>query len=314
MILSLFFEGVVVKVLINERIGKFAWRDALRVPAVEQLFNGITPFASGGQPAQVFALVQSGVDAGRATSILLMKFIVYQTMIVINFVVCLVGGYTFIADKLHALAILVLFGFFIHFFVIVGLLLVMYWYSFTKKMINLLFKPLMLLSKKDRYQRWQEELNAKVDNFYEEALQLKGNVKLIVKISIITLIQLAFYYIIPYFILIALNVTHVNIFMVTTLHVLIVMVISLFPIPGGSGGAEISFEVIFSSFISSSGSLVLAMLLWRIVTYYFPMLTGIIALMVPVKRINHTPTTPKDEWFAKSAGCGFFYFHKSFGI
>lgn len=282
MVVSLFFEGVVVKILIGERITKYPWRDALRVPPIEQLFNGITPFASGGQPAQVFALMQSGIDAGRATSILLMKFIVYQTMIVINFIFCLLVGFHYVADKLHALVLLVIAGFLVHFCVIVGLLMVMYWYSFTKKVIQLLFKPLRWFVNAERSERWKEDLNNKVDSFYEEALQLKGNVRLIVKISLVTIVQLFVYYIIPYFILIALNVNHVNWMMVTTLHVLIVMVISLFPIPGGSGGAEISFDVVFSSFVGG-GSLVLAMLLWRLITYYLPMLSGIIALMIPPK-------------------------------
>ena len=67
----------------------YSFKDSLRIPLIEALFNGITPFASGGQPAQLFALLQSGVDAGRATSILLMKFVVYQSMIVSNFIVCL---------------------------------------------------------------------------------------------------------------------------------------------------------------------------------------------------------------------------------
>ena len=64
-------------------------------PLIEALFNGITPFASGGQPAQLFALLQSGVDAGRATSILLMKFVVYQSMIVLNFIVCFIFRISF---------------------------------------------------------------------------------------------------------------------------------------------------------------------------------------------------------------------------
>ncbi len=84
MLASFMMEAVVVKMLLHRETMNFPWLDAIRVPLIEQLFNGITPFSSGGQPAQLFALVQSGVDAGRATSVLLMKFVVYQSMIVIN--------------------------------------------------------------------------------------------------------------------------------------------------------------------------------------------------------------------------------------
>lgn len=252
---------------------------------LEQLFNGITPFSTGGQPAQLFALMQSGLDAGRATSSTLMKFIVYQAMIVVNFVLCLLIGFNFIQEKIHTLAWLVVFGFIIHLAVIVSLLMVMYWYDFTKKFIKVTLLPIKWIFNDEKYRNWNKIVDEKINNFYEESLKLKSNWKLLLKISAITFVQLAVYYIIPYFILLSLGVTHVNVIMVISMHVLIVMVVSLFPIPGGAGGAEYSFSVIFSSFIGTGSKLVLAMLLWRIVTYYSGMLSGLIAMLIQPKRI-----------------------------
>lgn len=133
MALSVVFEALVVKILVQQHLPHYPMRDAIRVPMIELLFNGITPFSTGGQPAQLFALMQSGVDGGRATSMLLMKFVVYQSMIVVNFIVCILIGFRFIADKLHVLSMLIIFGFLIHFAVIAGLIMIMYWYNFTKK-------------------------------------------------------------------------------------------------------------------------------------------------------------------------------------
>lgn len=280
MLISFGIEAVVVQLLLKEKHADFGFKNALRVPLIEQLFNGITPFATGGQPAQLFALVQSGVDAGKATSILLMKFIVYQAMIVVNFVFCLLLGFHYLESKLHVLALLVIFGFLIHFTVIIGLLLVMYWYKFTKKMVHICLLPLKLLKNKSLYPKWEEKIDVKIDSFYQESLRLKEDKMMIFKICILTLIQLMFYYVIPYFILLALGITHANILMVTTLHVLIVMVISLFPIPGGTGGAEYSFSIIFAAFLHGGAKLVLAMILWRLITYYLGMFCGIVALVV----------------------------------
>lgn len=286
MAVSLLFEAFVVQKLIHRKLPSFPFKDAIRVPLVEQLFNGITPFSSGGQPGQLFVLVQSGVDGGRATSILLMKFIVYQAMIVVNFILCLIIGFHLIAAKLHALAWLVVMGFLIHFAVIVSLLMIMYWYSFTKKLVQWAIKPVKWF-KKDLYTRWSTTLNEKMDNFYQESLELKKDRKLLLKISLLTLVQLGFYYIIPFFILLALGVNHVNLILVTTLHVLIVMVISLFPIPGGAVGAEYSFSMIFTTFISSNSKLVLAMMLWRLITYYLPMFSGMVALAISPQKVNN---------------------------
>lgn len=285
--LYLGLEGVVVKIFMNNRHPDFTWKDAMRLPPIEQLFNGITPFSTGGQPAQLVGMLQCGVDGGLASSVLLMKFVVFQAMIVINFLISLVIGFHFIAEKLHALSLFVLFGFLIHLAVIVGLLLVMYWYSFTKKALNLLIKPVGFFMKLERYENLRLTLNEKVDTFYQESLRIKSEYGKMWRVCIVTLCQLFFYYAIPYFIMLALGVHHINFVMVISLHVLIFMIISLFPIPGGAGGAEYSFSVLFASFIGSGSKLVLAMILWRLLTYYFGMFAGMVALLVKPDKIKH---------------------------
>ena len=285
--LYLILEGVVVKIFMNNRHADFTWKDALRLPPIEQLFNGITPFSTGGQPAQLVAMLQCGVDGGLASSVLLMKFVVFQAMIVINFLVSLLIGFHFIAEKLHALSLLVLLGFVIHLAVIVGLLLVMYWYGFTKRALNLLIKPCAWFMKPQRYERLRISLNEKVDSFYQESLRMKEEYGKMAKVCLVTLCQLFFYYAIPYFIMLALGVHGMNFIMVISLHVLNFMIISLFPNPGGAGGAEYSFSVLFASFIGSGTKLVLAMILWRLLTYYFGMFAGMVALFIKPDKIKH---------------------------
>ena len=285
--LYLILEGVVVKIFMNNRHADFTWKDALRLPPIEQLFNGITPFSTGGQPAQLVAMLQCGVDGGLASSVLLMKFVVFQAMIVINFLISLLIGFHFIAEKLHALSLLVLLGFVIHLAVIVGLLLVMYWYGFTKRALNLLIKPCAWFMKPQLYERLRISLNEKVDSFYQESLRMKEEYGKMAKVCLVTLCQLFFYYAIPYFIMLALGVHGMNFIMVISLHVLIFMIISLFPIPGGAGGAEYSFSVLFASFIGSGTKLVLAMILWRLLTYYFGMFAGMVALFIKPDKIKH---------------------------
>lgn len=285
--LYLGLEGVVVKIFMNNRHPDFTWKDALRLPPIEQLFNGITPFSTGGQPAQLIAMLQCGVDGGLASSVLLMKFVVFQAMIVINFLISLLIGFHFIAEKLHALSLLVLLGFMIHLGVILGLLLVMYWYNFTKRAMNILIRPCGWFMKTERYERMRVTLNEKVDSFYQESLRIKQEYRKMAKVCVVTLFQLFFYYAIPYFIMLALGVHGMNFIMVLSLHVLIFMIISLFPIPGGAGGAEYSFSVLFASFIGSGSKLVLAMILWRLLTYYFGMIAGMVALFVKPDKIKH---------------------------
>ncbi|KIS02721.1 lysylphosphatidylglycerol synthase transmembrane domain-containing protein [Paucilactobacillus wasatchensis] len=285
-VLYLGLEGVVVKVFMADRHPDFTFKNALRVPLVEQLFNGITPFSTGGQPAQLIAMMQSGVDAGQASSVLLMKFVVFQAMIVINFLFSLMIGFHYIAVKLHALSLLVVFGFLIHLTVIVGLLMIMYWHGFTKRLVNLLISPIKWFRSAEKFAAMKANLDSKIDNFYQESLRIKSEGVKLLEVVILTFFQLLFYYLIPYFIMLSLGVHGLNLIMVTSLHILIVMIISLFPIPGGAGGAEYSFSVLFSSFIGANSKLVLAMLLWRLLTYYFGMFAGMFALVIKPDKIK----------------------------
>ncbi|ANK60082.1 lysylphosphatidylglycerol synthase transmembrane domain-containing protein [Loigolactobacillus backii] len=279
------FEAFVVKVLLKKRVEKFSLKNALRIPLVEQLFNSITPFSSGGQPAQLVALMQSGIDGGRASSLLLMKFVVFQAMVLINFILTLVFGFHLVAAKFTYLAWLVVFGFIMHLTVIAGLLMVMYWYNFTKKLVHLCLRPLKLFMKAERVAKIKEQLDHKIDNFYAESLRIKRDTKTIVVASLLTFIQLIFYYSVPYFVLLSLGLNKTNFFEVLVMHIMIVMIISLFPIPGGSGGAELSFKALFATFITSNSKLVLAMILWRVMTYYLGMFIGMFAMVVKPDKV-----------------------------
>jgi uncharacterized protein (TIRG00374 family) len=288
--LYLGFESIATKVLVESNGDKLSWRDAIRIPLIEQLFNGLTPFSSGGQPAQLVALMQSGIEGGRASSVLLMKFVVFQAMVVINFIFSLLIGFEYLEEKIKFLSWFVVFGFVIHLAVIVGLLMIMYWHNFTKRLISVIFVPIKRFASSERYLSWKNSIDQKVDSFHQESVRMKSQWKLLVKVAVITFLQLLFYYLIPYFILLALGKTGVNIVMITCLHVLIFMVISLFPIPGGAGGAEYGFSVLFAQFVGNNSKLVLAMMIWRVLTYYFGMFAGMVATVVKPNKINRIKT------------------------
>lgn len=283
MVIYLLLEAAVVKLFVDDKQTNLSWRDAVRVPMVEQLGNGITPFASGGQPMQLIALMQAGIDAGKAGSILTMKFIIYQGMIVVNFILALIVGYSYIHDKLQDWSTIVWIGFGMHVIVVGVLLALMFLPRLTNLLVVVTFKLIGLFSK-NKAEAWRPTVDEQIDGFHQESLVMKANLRVVLAASVITFVQLLFYYMIPYFILLALGAQDVDIILILALHILIVMVISLFPIPGGSGGAEVGFAVLFQQFLPTHAKLMLAMLLWRLITYYFGMFTGVVAFAIPTTR------------------------------
>lgn len=279
-------ESAVIKILMRNQTAHFSWKDALRIPVIEHFFNGITPFSTGGQPAELMTMLQTGVDGGKASSVLLMKFVVFQSMIVINFIISLLIGFHYLMDKMSYLAWFVAFGFLIHLLVIIGLLLIMFWHNFTEHALLLLLKPLKYFVSSKRYAKWMAILHEKILNFYHESLSIIHQGRMILKVMAMTFLQLFFYYLIPYFIMLGLGYSGKNIVMIVSLNILIFMIISLFPIPGGSGGAEYSFGILFRGFLRSPSRLILAMLLWRLLTYYLGLFLGLIALFIKPDRIK----------------------------
>jgi uncharacterized protein (TIRG00374 family) len=162
--------------------------------------------------------------------------------------------------------------------------MIMFWYRFTKRLLQIVMKPVSWFVSAERYQSIMKNLDRKIDTFYEEGQQLKKEKTRMIKAVILTLIQLLFYYSIPYFILLALGQFHANLFNVMSMHVMIVMITSIFPIPGGTGGAEYSFRTLFSTFLPNASQLVLGMLLWRFITYYVGMFSGVVMLAVPAHK------------------------------
>ncbi|MFC6323127.1 lysylphosphatidylglycerol synthase transmembrane domain-containing protein [Companilactobacillus baiquanensis] len=287
-LLSYGVEAMVLHTLLKKKEDrKFGWWEMYRIPLIQALFNAITPFSSGGQPAQLVGLMQSKIDGGRASSVLLMKFIIYQTMVLINFIIAMLVSFRSVAQHFSGLATLIVFGMIIHLVTISFLLMVMYYYDFTKKMVQVVLKPILFFLKDEKRDRILQSAIKSIDSFYKESLVLKKEKKKVVKAALLTVVQLFLYYFVVYFVLLALNCDHVNIVDVLVMHIMIVMIVSIFPIPGGSGGAEFSFKTLFAGFVPSTSALILGMFLWRFITYYLGMFLGIIAVSKKPKISKH---------------------------
>lgn len=287
MLLSFAAESLVLKTLIKKpnEPKQPAW-NFLRVPPIQALFNAITPFSSGGQPAQLVALLQVGYEGGRASSVLLMKFIIYQLAVLVNFVLTMVIGFRQVVDQFSGLAVLIASGFILHVVTIGMLLMIMFYYRFTKGVVLGFFNLLARFIHSPKIMQWSDKAMQKIETFHEESIQLKREKKKVFQAAILTMLQLIAYYLIPYFVLLALNVPHVNLLTVFCMHVMIVMITSIFPIPGGTGGAEYSFKTLFATFIPGQTALILGMLLWRLITFYLGMVLGIVAMSIRPRKVS----------------------------
>ena len=112
------------------------FKNSLCTSMIGQLFNCITPFASGGQPVQAYHMVKTGVPLGISTGALMIKFIVYQFCLTIYSIVVLLFCWRPLSQKVSGFGYLVFIGFAINFAVMMGLLCICFFQRFTKKLAH----------------------------------------------------------------------------------------------------------------------------------------------------------------------------------
>ena len=244
-----------------------------------QFFNAVTPFATGGQPYQIYYLMQQGVSAAESANIIILNFIVYQIALVSLGIIAVGCNFAFhIFNKVELLQHLVLLGFLCNTAVIVVMFLISFNKKVNKKLVNLGIKVLtklhLIKDKNEKIEEWDD----KVNQFYNGTKMLLSNKFDFIKTIIYNLVALVCLYSIPLILLYAMgDFTSYNISIAIVTSAYVMLIGSFVPIPGGSGGLEYGFMQFYGNFISG-GKLSAIMLLWRFVTYYFGMIVGAISL------------------------------------
>jgi uncharacterized protein (TIRG00374 family) len=268
-------ESIVLKSICHRLSQKLSFHNCLRTTMVGQLFNCLTPFASGGQPMQAVLLTKNNIPIGEASCILLAKFIVYQTTLTFYSFIVVLLKLKFFMKHVSGFGFLVLIGFFVNIIVVALLIGIGFFPNPTKmfltKMIGLLHKLRIIKNVSKANHKLEEEL----EGFYVKFTTLKKDLKSLIVPSLITAIQLTAFFIIPYFVCLSLGVTSASIVDIICAGAFVLMLTSFIPLPGGSGGAEGGFYLFFRMFFPKAALLAIAIILWRVFTFYLPIIVGI---------------------------------------
>ncbi len=256
----------------------FTYKSAVILLLRTQFVNAITPFATGGQPYQVYYLNKEGVRSSTSTSIILENFIVYQIALVFLGIIAMLCNFLFhIFPHNDILTHLITLGFVINTLVIIVSFLVAFGKKINKKLVNIaiiiLTKLKIVKNKEEKLAQWNESIT----NFHNSAKVLMKDKKLFFSMIFVNLVALSILYMIPVFVLYAagdFSSVSVPLAVITSAYVMLIG--SFVPIPGGTGGLEYGFVKFYGFFIN--GSLLSAtMLIWRFITYYFGLIVGGIA-------------------------------------
>ena len=218
----------------------FKFRESIQLILRTQFFNAVTPFATGGQPYQIYYLKKCNIDYASSTGIVLQNFIVYQIALVLLGLIALFVNQAFnLFGGSKMLARLIALGFITNTVVIVIMFMVAFSKKMNKRIIGLGIK---ILTKLKIVKEWDTNIN----NFYASAKKLLDDKKIFIGNIIFNFFALSTHYMIPLFILYAMgefNVINAGISIVACAYVMIIG--SFVPIPGGTGGLEYGFVTFF---------------------------------------------------------------------
>lgn len=277
LLLVFLFDSLAYYKIIKSYDENYSFKKVLRMIVITKFFNGITPFSTGGQPMQVYMLKKEGFRFTKATNIIIQNFIVYQAALVLYGLIAMAINAKFNLFKdVTLLKDLIILGFIINTGVMIGLFIISFSNKFNHfivdKGISILSKLKLIKDKEKTSTKWNE----RVDDFHEGATFLKNHKMLCFQSFLYNLLSLTFTYIMPFFVIMALgkttDVTPLN-SIVASAYILIIG--AFVPIPGASGGIEYGYLQFFGSFIKG-GILKASLLIWRFISYYFPMVVGAI--------------------------------------
>lgn len=234
------------------------------------LFSNLTPLGSGGFPAQVAHLVTNGVNSKIAANICLSRVVVYMLA---GFMVVVVFFKTVVEVSLHSGASIkliylgVLFPTIMIFSYIILLLQPSLIYFTLSQFRNIACRITPDRSEKilcsfDRISDWSREMTEIVQFLWSEKFYI------IVLDLLLTLVILCLQAYSIYYVLICFTgsgLAFMDLFVVVAaLNVLA----GIIPTPGGSGGIEGLYCLVFSALTGLTEETMMAVIVWRFATYY----------------------------------------------
>ena len=275
-------EAITLHLPLKKMYKNQSFTNSLKVSMIGQVFNNITPFASGGQPMQAYELTKTGKRVSDSLSAMAMKFIMTQTALVISTLIVVLFEFQFFAELMQEYIWIAIVGFAVNILAIVIVILA----GVKKKVITFFTTPIIkFLGKIHIFKNPEntiEKLDKSIENFRGQFLFMKSEKKMVLKMFITAVVQSFAYYSMTYMVYRAFGNTGITFWQIIPAQAFLLLIMTFIPTPGSGLGAEGGFYLLFNS-IFKQGTINMSILFWRMYTFYLPIIVGALFL-IPIKR------------------------------
>ena len=271
-------------ILVKRQYPNLKFWDLYLISGSEFFFNAVTPFSSGGQPFQAYALKQKKVSLSDSTSQLLLNFLAYQVSLNLISIVCAIIYFNRLLSDIDNFIILFIVGFSINLFIMILLLLLGCSKVFGKALIGLISAICKIKPIKKLVGDKTDSISQYVNDMQTAFKEMRKDMKIWLLCLLTKVIANMIYYCVPFvgFYVIGNPITSKEFFYCFALTSFSLTTTIWVPLPGASGGVEFAFLVLFKNLITSGGAsdpdsvAQSGMLIWRLLTYYFVLGYGLV--------------------------------------
>jgi|GEM_PF-517048 len=249
-------------------------QDALSTVLAGYFMSTITPFSTGGSPAQMYVLTRAGMSWGEAGSLVVICGILYQVSLLLLLFLLIFAFH--IGFVLQGVLLKLLYSFVIFY---AGVMVLLFSFLYRPQILFRLTEwGINFVKRHFRKIRFSEEsVREWVHEFFEDfrrgfrILFFQKPQYLVWNIGCY-MVQYTLIFSVAYFVLAAMGVK-ADYLQVLGTQAPLFYVFSFVPSPGASGGVEVSMASVFARFVGAY-RVGMFVLLWRAVTFYLPMVIG----------------------------------------
>ncbi len=242
------------------------------------LYSAITPFATGGQPVQIYEMSKNGIKPGVAGAVIAVKSLVYQVAMLAYALSCAIFVWKLFDSQIPHFELYMIFGIVCNAIFITVILAV----CLSKKITLRIAAAMIFLFSKLRlvknYEKSLKKTYKQIKLFNASMATAMKSKRVSFLCLVVTIIQLTALFSVPYTIYRAFHFSEVTLFYIVSANAIISMITAFIPMPGGSGAAEGSFYLFFKIFFPAS-LLLPVVVIWRAVTYFSCIIFGCFVAM-----------------------------------
>ncbi len=258
-------------------------------------FSGITPSATGGQPAQLIVMKKDGISLGDATLTLMTVALLYKLVLALIGTGLLLFWGKGLTVYLGNYIPLYYLGLFLNVLLVVLLLLLMFHGAWMEKLLFTMEKAGTLLGiwkPSEKRKASFRRITAEYQDAFRFFLSHKSK---ILFVTFCTFLQRCSLFVLTYLIYRGMGLTGYHALTVILLQASIYIAVDMLPLPGSQGISELMYHTVFAP-VFTGGTLAASMCITRGISFYLPLIAGAVITLPTFakrKKIHGSPPLPQ---------------------